>query len=86
MAEMRGVSGFDTFRMAKVGTGHVLLYPHPDHGFRVHCDFEDDSSEARVAIFDNDSTIEIYGGVRQLTPALREILAAFEKRLAELPT
>lgn len=85
MAEMRGLAGLDTFAMPKVSTGHVLLYPNPDWGLRAFCDFEPETSEARIAIFDNDSTVEIYGGVRQMTPILREILAAFEARLAELP-
>lgn len=85
MAEMRGAAGFNTFRMAKVGTGQVLLHPDPDWGLRVHCDFEPETSEARLVIFDGESNIEIYSGVRQMTPILREVLAAFEARLAELP-
>lgn len=85
MAEMRGLAGMDTFAMPKVTTGHVLLYPNPDWGFRVFCDFEEDTSQGRLAIFDNDSSVEIFAPVRQMVPALEEALAAFKARLAELP-
>lgn len=59
MAEMRGVAGLSaSFRMAKVGTGQVLLHA-PEF---VHCDFGTQQDEEEIIAWARENKVPVPGG------------------------